>query len=286
MLGQARLPPGARSVTGNPDPSQTCDTDIASAIRVEEGSVPLIVIDRPKQLNALDIPTLLELEKTFIQLESDDTVKVIIVTGAGDRAFVAGGDISDLNSRRGLAHYKEFAEVIHRVLRRIERCPKPTIAAVRGYALGGGVELMLACDLRVVSDDARIGLPEIKLGLFPGAGGSQRLIRQIPLCRAKELMFSGEALSGSEAVEVGLANRATASAEVIFEARRLGEIISEYSPMALSLLKRTIVEGAEMSLSSALAHEQAMIGLAFDSEDAHEGCSAFLERRTPRFTGM
>src|SRR5690242_17742110 len=168
--------------------------------------IALITINQPKVLNALDVPTLLELESVFDRVERNDDVRVIIVTGAGERAFVAGGDIADLNSRWGLDHYREFAEVIHRVLRRIERCPKPTVAAVRGWALGGGVELLLACDLRVLSDDARLGLPEITLGLFPGAGGTQRLLRQVPLCRAKELMFTGDPVPAAEAVALGLAN--------------------------------------------------------------------------------
>lgn len=270
----------------NPGSAEKVPASTAPAIRVEVGSVASVVIDRPKQLNALDIPTLLELEESFVRLEADVEVRVIIVIGAGDRAFVAGGDIADLNSRRGLAHYREFAEVIHRVLKRIERCSKPTIAAVHGHALGGGVELMLACDLRLVSDEAKIGLPEITLGIFPGAGGSQRLIRQIPLCKAKELMFTGATISGEEAVSMGLANRVTAPSDLLSDARDLGERIAAYSPIALSLLKRTLVEGAEMSLSSSLAYEQAMIGLTFDTDDAHEGCSAFLERRPARFIGI
>ncbi|MEW6475726.1 MAG: enoyl-CoA hydratase-related protein [Actinomycetota bacterium] len=254
-------------------------------IAIERGGVSVVTIDRPDVLNALDIPTLLELEKAFEALEEDSSVRAVIVTGAGERAFVAGGDIADLNARRGLAHYREFAEVIHRVLRRIERFPKPTVAAVRGYALGGGVELLLTLDVRVLAEDAKLGLPEITLGLFPGAGGTQRLIRQMPLCRAKELMFTGDPISASEAVALGLANRVVPSADLLDEARRLAERIVRHSPLVLSLLKRTLNEGAEMAPSAALAYEQAMIGLVFDTDDAHEGCSAFLERRSPSFKG-
>jgi enoyl-CoA hydratase len=257
----------------------------AGVIAIERDDVAVVTIDRAEVLNALDIPTLLELEEAFRSLEKDEVVRTIIVTGAGERAFVAGGDIADLNSRRGLDHYREFAEVIHRVMRRIERCPKPTVAAVRGWALGGGVELLLACDLRVLSDDARLGLPEITLGLFPGAGGTQRLLRQVPLCRAKELMFTGDPVTAAEAVALGLANAVVPAADVLSEARRLAQRLVRHSPLVLSLLKKTLLEGAEMPLSAALAYEQAMIGLVLDSDDAHEGCTAFLERRPANFKG-
>ncbi len=179
-----------------------------------DGPVATLTINRPKTLNALDVPTLLEMEKALDQLERDDEVRVIVFTGAGDRAFVAGGDIGDLNSRQGLAHYEEFAEVVHRVFRRIESCDKPTIAAVNGWALGGGTELILAIDIRILSEKARLGLPEITLGLFPGAGGTQRLIRQIPLCRAKEIMFTGDHISAEEAVSYGLANKVVPADEL------------------------------------------------------------------------
>ncbi len=254
-------------------------------IAIERDTVAVVTIDRPDVLNALDIPTLLDLETAFQSLEEDSSVRAVVVVGAGERAFVAGGDIADLNARRGLAHYREFAEVIHRVLRRIERFPKPTVAAVRGYALGGGMELLLALDVRVLADDAKLGVPEITLGLFPGAGGTQRLMRQVPLCRAKELMFTGDPITATEAVALGLANRVVPSADLMAEARRLAERMVRHSPLVLTLLKRTLNEGAEMPPSAALAYEQAMIGLVFDTVDAHEGCTAFLERRPASFTG-
>ena len=249
------------------------------------GAIGIITINRPKTLNALNVPTLLELESTLTELERDDTVRAIVLTGAGEKAFVAGGDIADLESRHGLAHYQEFAEIIHRVFRRFEICDKPTIGAINGWALGGGTELLLTLDIRLVAEEARLGLPEITLGLFPGAGGSQRIIRQIPLCRAKELMFVGDQISAAEAVSLGLANRAVPREQLLDEALVLATRIAAKSPLTLKLLKRSLRDGNDMPLSAALAHEQAMIGLVLDSADAHEGCRAFLEKRKPVFNG-
>jgi len=249
-----------------------------------DGAVATLTINRPETLNAIDTATIAAMHGALDRIEHDAAIRVVIVTGAG-RAFVAGGDIADLNSRRGLAHYQEFAEDIHRLFRRIETFDKPTIAAVNGFALGGGTELLLALDIRLVSDKARLGLPEITLGLFPGAGGSQRLIRQLPLCRAKEIMFTGDLLTPEEAVAIGLANRVVAHDALMDAARAMAARIALKSPLVLKLLKRTLIDGADMPLSAALRHEQAMIALVLDSDDAHEGCSAFLEKRDATFRG-
>ncbi|WP_026437531.1 enoyl-CoA hydratase/isomerase family protein [Acidovorax sp. JHL-9] len=248
-------------------------------------AVGLLTINRPSTLNALDVPTLLELEQAFRHLEQDASVRVIVLTGAGERAFVAGGDIRDLDSRQGLAHYQEFAEVIHRVFRHIEISDKPTIGAINGWALGGGTELLLTLDIRIVAQEARLGLPEITLGLFPGAGGSQRLIRQVPLCRAKEMMFTGEQITAEEALGYGLVNRVVPRAQLMDEVMALAQRIAQQSPLTLRLLKRTLRDGADMPLGAALAHEQAMIGLVLDSKDAHKGCQAFLAKRVAQFEG-
>ena len=259
--------------------------DDARVLIQKRGPVGLMLFNQPDKLNTLDVPMLLAMEQALTELERDPEVRAIVVTGVDERAFIAGGNINDLNQRGGLQHYTEFSEVVHRVFRRFEACAKPTLAAVNGWALGGGMEFMLTIDIRLMAMEAKIGLPEIKLGIFPGGGGSQRLMRQIPLCQAKLLMFTGDFLSASEAVALGLVNRAVPRSELLDETMQLAQRIAEKSPIALKLLKSSMLHGAEMPLESALAHECATISLLFDSQDAHEGCSAFVEKRPPVFQG-
>jgi enoyl-CoA hydratase len=256
----------------------------AAVLYEVSGAAAVLTINRPKTLNALDLPTLDALETALRRAEADTAIKAIVFTGAG-RAFVAGGDIADLNSRHGLAHYLEFAERIHAVFAAVERCDKPTIAAVNGWALGGGTELLLCTDLRIAARSAMIGLPEITLGLFPGAGGSQRLIRQVSPCKARELMFLGDRITAEEAERIGLLNRVVDDGQALDAALEIAAKLAGKSAMTLKLLKRTLRDGAEMTPSASLRHEQAMIGLVLDSHDAHEGCAAFLEKRPAAFEG-
>lgn len=248
------------------------------------GPVAVLTINRPEVLNALDMATLALLDTAVQRFADDAEARVMVIAGAG-KAFVAGGDIRDLNARQGLPHYLELAERLHVVFRRIETLDKPTIAAVNGWALGGGTELLLCTDIRFAAASAKFGLPEINLGLFPGAGGSQRLIRQIPLCRAKEMMFAGLPLTAAEAERLGLINRVVADDTLMTETMAFADLLAQKSPLVLKLLKRTLNDGADMPLPAALRHEQAVIGLVLDSRDAHEGCSAFLDKRKPQFTG-
>ena len=241
--------------------------------------------NNPDELNTLHIPMLLAMEEALTRLERDSNVRVIVVTGVNDKAFIAGGNIKDLATRRGLQHYNEFSETVHRVFRRFEVCNKPTIAAVNGWALGGGMEFMLTIDIRLMANEAKIGLPEIKLGIFPGGGGSQRLMRQLPLCQAKLLMFTGDFLTAAEALTLGLINKAVPRAQLLEETITLAKRIAEKSPVALKFLKNSMLHGAEMPLEAALAHEAATVSLVFDSEDALEGCNAFIEKRQPIFQG-
>jgi enoyl-CoA hydratase len=251
----------------------------------QEGAVAIITLNRPKAMNPLNLPMLEALEAAVIRAERDPEIRVLVFTGAGDRAFVAGGDIPDLDTRRGLAHYLDFGERIHAIFRRIEICDKPTIAAINGWALGGGTELLLSTDIRVAVESAKLGLPEINLGLFPGAGGSQRLMRQIPLCKAKEMMFLGDRITAAEAERLGLINRVVPDGSLMDEVMKMASAMARKSPLILKFLKRSMVDGAEMPLHAALRHEHAMIGLVFDTDDAHEGCGAFTEKRPAEFKG-
>jgi enoyl-CoA hydratase len=194
-------------------------------------------------------------------------------------------NIADLNSRRGWAHYQDFAVVLHRVFRRFEESAKSTIEAVNGWARGGGAEFLLTTNIRLMADDAKLGLPEIKLGVFPGGGSSPRLMRQIPLCQAKMLMFTGDFISAGEAAQRRLVNRAVGRADLMNVSMALAQRIADKSPWALRMHQSSMLHGADMPLSASLAHEMATISLILESDDAHQGCSAFLEKRQPRFLG-
>ncbi len=244
--------------------------------------IATVTINRPKALNALNLETLQELNSIFSSLADNAEVKVVIVTGVGEKAFVAGGDIAVM-APLGPMQARASAQLAQQVLDRIEQCPKPVIAAVNGYALGGGCELAMACDIRLSSDTARFGQPEINLGIIPGWAGTQRLPRLVGKGRAMELLLTGDMIDAAEAVRIGLANRVVPAEDLLKEARDLAKKIAAKSQVAARLIKEAVVNGLEMDLAKANAYEADLFGLCFSTHDQKEGMSAFLEKRPAQF---
>jgi enoyl-CoA hydratase len=246
--------------------------------------VALVTIDRPKALNALDTATLLALEGAVQAVARDPSVRAVIVTGAGEKAFVAGADIAEMaghGSAQGLA----FAQLGHRVLGALEALSVPTIAAVNGFALGGGCELALACDLIYASSNARLGLPEVSLGVMPGFGGTQRLTRLVGRARAKELIFTGDQVEAAKAKELGLVLEVMPQPELLPHCRKVAAKIASRGPIAVAQAKRAIDQGADQALGPANELERQAFGLLFGTADQKEGMAAFLAKRPPVFTG-
>ncbi len=247
-------------------------------------AVAVVTINRPEKLNALNRETLLGLGDCFADLAADSSAGAVVLTGAGEKAFVAGADIADLAGLDALGA-REWARLGQRVFSQIEAMTKPVIAAINGYALGGGLELAMACHLRIASENARLGLPELKLGIIPGNGGTQRLPRLVGKGRALEIMLTGEPVSAAEAHRIGLVNRVVAPAALLDAARALARQILGNGPLAIALCLQTVHEGLEMPLPAAFEWEASQSGLVTGTEDAREGLRAFLEKRAPRFSG-
>jgi len=243
-----------------------------------------IVVHRPEKLNALNRATVREIGAAASRAVADPAVRVLVVRGAGEKAFVAGADIQEM-SALSAADAQAFSRSLQEVLDRLERSPKPVIAAINGFALGGGCELAMACHLRLAVETARIGQPEVSLGLIPGAGGSQRLPRLVGRGRALELILCGDAISAAEALRIGLVNRSVPAAELDQEVRVWIEKLASRSPQALARALEAVVSGPEMALPEALRLEAALFGLCFATEDMREGTRAFLEKRPPSFPG-
>lgn len=256
-----------------------------ASVRVEvEDGLAVVTVDRPEALNALTVHVLAELHAALEGLRGRDDVGVLILTGAGDRAFVAGADIKAMAPMRPM-ETRRFATLGHRVTHLLETLEVPVIAAINGYALGGGFELALACDLRLASEGARLGLPEVTLGIFPGFGGTQRLTRLVGRGRASELILTGDPVDAAEAARLGLVNRVVASDRLLEEAKALARRLLERGPVALKLAKAAIHQSQETSLSAGLDFEREAFALIFDTTDQEEGLRAFVEKRSPRFTG-
>ncbi|MDT8421443.1 MAG: enoyl-CoA hydratase-related protein [Desulfuromonadales bacterium] len=252
-------------------------------VEIADG-IAVVTINRPKALNALNEQTLRELQTAFSSFAEDDAVQVIIITGSGEKAFVAGADIAAMQPLSAL-QARTFAKLGHQVMRCIEACPKPVIAAVNGFALGGGCELALGCDIRLVADTARFGQPEVNLGVIPGFGGTQRLSRLVGKGLAMELVLTGDMIDAGEAYRLGLANKVIARAELLDAAKAMAAKIISKGPLAVKLAKEAIRNGLEMDLDKANQYEAELFGLCFASEEQKEGMLAFLEKRPANFSG-
>lgn len=246
--------------------------------------VATITIAREAKLNALNSRVIGELLRAFLLAKADDEVRTVVLTGAGKKAFVAGADIAEM-AELSPAEARLFAERGQQLTRLIETLGKPVIAAVNGFALGGGCELALACHIRLASEAARFGQPEVKLGLIPGFGGSQRLPRLIGKGRALELLLAGGMIPADEALRVGLVNHVYPAGELMAKANELARQIAANGPLAIEYCLAAVTSGAEMPLEEALRMEAALFGLCFSSEDMREGTRAFLEKRAAAFTG-
>lgn len=257
-------------------------TDI---ILSKEAAVANITFNRPKVLNALRPKTWDELNDAIKQAEADSNIQVLVLTGAGDKAFVAGADISVMAEDEGYIGSLVMVPWMQRVTCAIEDCRKPVIARINGYALGGGTEIALSCDIRVASDKAILGLPEIKLGIIPGAGGTQRLSRLVGAGKAKELIFTGDHISAQEAHAIGLVNHVVPPADLDAKVNELCRKIASKGSVALQMAKKAINAGMQADMKTALTIEAQCFSLCYGTEDKAEGTRAFMEKRTPNFKG-
>jgi enoyl-CoA hydratase len=247
-------------------------------------AVAVVTINRPDKLNALNGQTIAELARVMRALQSDEGVRAVVLTGAGEKSFVAGADINELAVMSPAAG-KEHAAAGQRVFDLIETLGKPVIAAVNGFALGGGCELAMACTIRIAADSARFGQPEVNLGLTPGYGGSQRLPRLVGRGRALELLLSGDMIGAARAYEIGLVNRVVPAADLTAEAMKLARALAAKAPVAVRYILEAVQHGAEMALPEAQHLEATLFGLVASTDDMKEGTRAFLEKRKADWTG-
>ena len=252
-------------------------------LEIDSGGVAELTLERPAVLNALNEETIRELDSAFRSLERNEDVRVVLVSGAG-KAFSAGADIPEVH-RLDAETSQAFSRRGHAALNRIERGSKPVLAAVRGFCLGGGCELALACHIRIAGTDARIGLPEVKLGIIPGYGGTQRLARIVGRAKALELLLCGRTMSAREALEAGLVSRVVEPENLLPTCRELASRIAGQAPLAVRYCFEAVNRGCDLSLQAGLALETALFGLASGTDDMKEGTRAFMEKRRPRFKG-
>jgi len=248
-----------------------------------EGGVAVVVLRRPAQLNALGSEMIAALDGALTTVADDPAVRVIVISGEG-KAFSAGADIKEFGALAGPLEFRAFIERLETVIRRLERLTQPSVAAVNGIAFGGGLELALACDLRVVDEGARLGVPEIKLGLLPGAGGTQRLPRIVAPAVAMQMLMTGDPIDAAEAHRIGLANEIAPAGTALDRALQLARTLAARAPLALAAVKR-LREAWALPLDVALDHERETVSMLFATEDRAEGTAAFVEKREARFRG-
>jgi enoyl-CoA hydratase len=249
----------------------------------KRGRVAIITINRPDKLNALNVQTRQDILAALDQAGSDDEIRVVVITGAGEKAFVAGADINEFAGKTALQQREVMKG--RRAFDAMEDFPKPVIAMINGFALGGGCELALACDIRIASSKARLGQPEIKLGIIPGGGGTQRLTHLIGEGKAMELILTGDMIGADEALRLGLVNHVVAPEELEAKTMELANKIAEMSPVALAMAKQAVKNAARLDLRAGLEAEVDLFALCFSSEDKEEGVRAFIEKRKPEFKG-
>lgn len=252
-------------------------------LTVEEG-IATITFNRPKAMNAMNSDTMLELKDAVSACKNDAAVKVLILTGAGEKAFVAGADISQMQSLRP-SEALGFMELGNETLRLIETMPKPAIAAVNGFALGGGAEISMACDVRFASENAQFGQPEITLGIIPGWGGTQRLARLVGMGRAKEMILGGGLIDAKRAYEIGLVNKVFPLDQLLAETGKFARKLTSLPGFALKMIKHSVNFGYDLSMDNAIRLEVECCAQCFSTDDQKEGMKAFLEKRKPAFTG-
>jgi enoyl-CoA hydratase len=249
-----------------------------------EDRIATVTINRAEKLNALNAETITELFQAFKKLRQDDSVSVIIVTGSGEKAFVAGADIAEINYHDEITG-RIFSTRGQKVFRYIEKMEKPVIAAVNGFALGGGCELVMACHLRIASDQSKFGQPEINLGIIPGYGGTQRLPRLIGLTKALYLLLSGEMIEAKTALEYGLINEVVKPEKLVSRVKEIAEMLISKAPIATRLILQAVIDGTDKNMDAALNLESELFGNICGTEDMKEGTQAFMEKRTPSFQG-
>src|SRR5712672_4623965 len=257
---------------------------LANVLYEKSNGIARVIINRPKVLNALNTPTWADLRTVFENARDDDRVRGIILTGAGDKAFIAGADISEL-AQAGAFQAEESSRFGQAVLELIENLGKPVVAAINGFALGGGCETAMACTIRIAVENAKFGQPEVKLGLVPGGGGTQRLPRLVGKGRALQLILSGEMISAQEAYRIGLVNEVVPAGDLLIRAEAILKQIFANAPIAVKFSLEAVNRGLETNLAEGLSLEASLFGLCAGTGDKAEGTSAFLAKRTPQFHG-